>query len=253
MNRHDTLRFRLRQALWFAPSGRSAPHLRDGCMNPKYFRFGRCFVLGLVSMSGCASSPDIPSDEILYQREAASRSHGMIQQDVMQLIHGIRPRPGPEPAPDYTEADWRRLLSVAAVCQKVDPPTLDGALHDYIVHYATSFEDDVDSVAEWTKPLLLLRVMFELPEKEGGPYPGAFTFGAFAYIGCESEPTVPDAMALPIFWGPQGPRFAARFFGYYGADYAADKEYKYFLMHCPLRRNLTNYLTTCPSTQAQPQ
>ncbi len=222
-------------------------------MAPKYFRFVRCFVLGLVVVPGCASSPDIPSEEILYQREAASQSDGLIQQDIMQIIHKIRPWPGPEPTPDYTEADWQRLLSAAAVCQKVHPPTLDGALHDYIVHYATAFEDDVDFVAEWTKPLLLLRVMFTLPERKADDPVGAFAFGGFAFERCDTQTPVDNTAALPVYWTPVGPRFSARFFGYYGADYAAHEEYRSFLKHFRFRKNLADYLTTRPSTQAQPQ
>src|SRR5262249_5680988 len=77
-------------------------------------------------------------------------------QEIMRLVHDLEPWPVGTDQVDLTLSGWKRLLSTARIVQDQDSALVEWALNSYCIHYDTSFEDDVDASAEWSKPLLLL-------------------------------------------------------------------------------------------------
>jgi hypothetical protein len=156
---------------------------------------------------------------------------------INRRIARIKPCPVISDREDYGEDAWSYLIGLAHDLQRVHPIALEDAFQDYCIHYRTAFEEGTDMDAEWSKVLLLLRVMFVLPGNEDASvyarkgWPGhGFTFGRRdTYAG------VPVTLATPIDWTKGRPRIYAGRAGYFGGPYEGDAEYRYFLEHFEYR------------------
>jgi hypothetical protein len=157
--------------------------------------------------------------------------------EIMRVIHGVRAWPNTV-EPDYDEEDWARLIEAARVLQTAKPTLLEIALDQYVVHYDTAFEEGVDKVAEWSKPLLLLRVMFDVPETEDlSAYAprSCMSFGGFGAMPYDQSGPTPCTLAEPLSWTPNGPVLTGQLATYNGVPYAAAEEYRFFREHFPFR------------------
>lgn len=84
---------------------------------------------------------------------------------ICQRIYALKA--WPEDVTEYTPKDWQQVIKLARILQRTGPVSVETALEIYVAHFDTAFEEGVEADTEWSKPYLLLRVMFELPEKEG--------------------------------------------------------------------------------------
>lgn len=156
--------------------------------------------------------------------------------DIMRLIHSVRPWPSVEDDVVYTDADWDKLFETAQILKGADPDRLEIALEWYVIHYETSFDPETDRLAEWSKPLLLLRVMFDVPESEDltEDHAKCMGFGGFGLAPISEDEQIPLTMATPVSFRDK-PRFTAVRFGYNGPRYYAEKEYQFFKKHFEFR------------------
>lgn len=164
-----------------------------------------------------------------------------------------------KPFVEYSDAAWCKLVRTAVVLQKTPCVVVEQALQEYMTKHGVS--SGMGCITEWTKPLLLLRVMFQLPESEVEEEAiekygmGAMGFGGFGPAPPLLNPTdpesgereVPVTFASPLSWTPRGPKLVARLGNYNGSPYAASEEYQFFLKHFPFRSGLEHYLARRPS------
>lgn len=159
--------------------------------------------------------------------------------DIMRLIHSVRPWPSVEDDRKYADADWQRLIETARILQAADQERLQLALSRYVIHFETSFESDVDIVAEWSKPLLLLRVMFDVSESEDlAKYRpiGCMGFGGFGWEPLSKDEVVPRTLATPVSFRNVRPHLTAVRAGYSGPAYNVEQEYRFFKKNFTFRR-----------------
>lgn len=149
--------------------------------------------------------------------------------EVNRLIYSL---PGWERA-SFTDEQWQSYIHAAELLQRAKPTTVERALKDYVIHFMTAFEEGVDGIYELSKPFILLRVMFDLPQTpetsrmhENSPGTGFAT----RPINVESE-NLADTTSYPLRWKEDGPELLAEPAGYNGGPYPAAGEYRYFLKH----------------------
>jgi hypothetical protein len=152
--------------------------------------------------------------------------------DVMRRIAKIKPCPAVSDSEDYGEDAWSYLITLAHDFQRIHPILLEAAFRDYCIHYQTAFEEGVDSLAEWSKVLLLLRIMFVLPENETTNDWPPHGFG-FAEKG--NYTGVPTTLATPIRWTDGKPSMYAALSTYSGPPYDGGEEYRFLVEHFEYR------------------
>jgi hypothetical protein len=165
-----------------------------------------------------------------------------ISEDVVikRAVHALRPWPTPG-EPRYSADDWLALLRLAQNLQSVDPDYLAIALDEYVVHYATAFDDESDAISEWSKIVLLLRAMFAIPsdlEEIEGKRRGEICPVGFAiqpYPACNVSPLV---LSSPLLWGNSPPTLLGARAGYSGGDYRVADEFAYFRKRFGYRRDI---------------
>lgn len=157
--------------------------------------------------------------------------------ELMRYLHQVKPCPEASDPSPYGEEAWSRLIRVARLFQQADPTMVEIALQSYVTHYATSFKEEDDFIAEWSKPFLVLRVMFDLPEDDGvdGYISQGWVTGGFCFAGRPDFAAVPVTLAMPLQWDEGPPAITAGIAAYNGPDYPAGREYRFFLDHFRLR------------------
>jgi len=130
----------------------------------------------------------------------------------------------------FTEADWKNYMKVAEVAQKIDPQEVEAAL-DRFVKGAT-LEPFAGYESE-SKPFLLMRVMFDLPEVVSQQSRLIFK-GWVNWPQPDSQGNV--SMAWPLSWRSGRPELVAAYEGSEGKPYSAAAEYRYLRQHFPYRR-----------------
>ena len=165
-----------------------------------------------ASRSPCVLSPHVEGQDRIGASELVSR---MAQ---------IRPW---GQADSWTPADWRTLEEVAACVQKMPPHTVRNAIQEYLCAEPPPGEFHVEAEI---RVLLLLRTVFELPER-------APVEERKIYIGLSNRPEPEDGMvnlSWPISWSTGKPRLVASSEGFRG-PYLGEDEYCYFLCKYPYR------------------
>jgi hypothetical protein len=146
--------------------------------------------------------------------------------DMMAMIHALAAWPESMGGRDLTDSEWREYIDVAALIQQQDSEVVAKVLHDYIVHFETSFDETVDYTLEWSKVMLLLRVMFALPEE---PRPDLPAPGSWAGQVVREGPPSSRSFSFPVHWNGKRPELVAFMAGYNGPPYEAEREYRDFL------------------------
>lgn len=215
--------------------------------------FGRVhLVCAVVALAGCRQAEDHGPSRVPRQGAGPESIRSeqtpplvcpadpsrLLVPEIMARIHAIPPWPSGERDCAYGPIHWSRLVQTARDLQKADPIRLETACQYYVVHYETSFEGGIDIVAEWSKPLLLLRMMFDIPETEelAEYHPiGCMGFGGFGWQPICEGLDPPRTLALPLTFKGGSPAFTALRFGYNGPAYRADEEYRFFVRHFRFR------------------
>jgi len=129
----------------------------------------------------------------------------------------------------FTADDWGNYLKVARIVQETDPNTVEAALDQFVME---ALHEPFTGYESESKPFLLMRVAFDLPEV--APQESRLVFK-----GWTNWPQ-PDAqgnvnLAWPISWRSGKPELVASYEGSEGKPYAALAEYGYLRRDFPYR------------------
>jgi hypothetical protein len=130
---------------------------------------------------------------------------------------------------DFDDEEWDRYVSVARSVQAADPETVEAALEAFM---ADAVEEEPTDTTSESKPFLLMRVVFALPE--AAPESERRSFKGWA-----NWPR-PDArgevsLAWPVSWESGRPRLVAPYGGFQGLPYSAVREYRHLRERYPFR------------------
>lgn len=201
-------------------------------MTRSVVRFFACLLAAaFIPATGCCRSvvkPTRPSGVSLSDAQ------------VIDLIRALPPWPYAG-EPDYAGQDWAAFIRAARTCQQIEPDVMRRALREFVASAKEGMSDDGKDllIEDWSRPLILLRVMFAVSENaDYSRYAprGPLSFAAYMFqpLTHEGRPE-PSTMATPVTWRDGIPAFTDRMAGYSGPMYAADEEYDFFLKHFPFR------------------
>ena len=146
--------------------------------------------------------------------------------DLLALLGALRPWTD---RLDFTDADWRGYIDAARAVQQADPAVVETVL-DTFVEVCSS-----ETITEYTsesKPFLLMRVVFDLPE--AAPVRERRSFkGWINWPGPDTRGEV--SLAWPITWRDGAPDLSASYEGCEGGPYDAAAEYRFLRATRPLR------------------
>jgi hypothetical protein len=124
-------------------------------------------------------------------------------------------------ANDLSPQAWDRYVAAARAVQRAAPAEVERAIQDVLATGSDAREGDDE-----TRVFLLLRVVFDLPERapadERRSYKGWVNWPAPDGDGCVS-------LAWPIAWRDGRPALVAGYEGSEGPRYAAVAEYRHLL------------------------
>jgi hypothetical protein len=142
-----------------------------------------------------------------------------------------------------TSDQWLQTCQLASQLQETDTEVVRRALQAFVSEYGGGkYAGPLSPPQEWTKALLLLRVMFDLPDE---PYDAKkrehrrIKFGGFipAYHGVSDEEINrrEDSLSWPIHWTATGPELPCYLAAYSGPNYDVDGEFTLLLRHYRFR------------------
>jgi hypothetical protein len=130
---------------------------------------------------------------------------------------------------DFSDEEWKKYVSVAKLVQSSDPETVESALEEFT---REAINEEFRGYASESKPFLLMRVVFDLPE--GAPESERRSFkGWVNWPAADSRGEV--SLAWPLSWRSGKPRLVAPYAGSEGIPYAAVSEYRHLREHYPYR------------------
>jgi len=148
-------------------------------------------------------------------------------EDLKILFESLRPwsQPG-----SFSAGDWKNYIKVAGIVQETDPSTVEAAL-DRFIRAAT--REPFDGPTSESKPFLLMRVVFDLPES--APEQSRLSFKGWTnWPRADARGNV--SLAWPISFRDGKPALVAPCVGSEGKPYEAAAEYRYLRDHFPYRR-----------------
>lgn len=148
-------------------------------------------------------------------------------QELIERLHSLPAWAGQE---DFTAQTWAQYIDVARLIQSTSPDIVEAALNEFIQQ---SLQEEFQSYESESKPFILMRVAFEIPEV-------AIAERRFSYKGWTNWPK-PDSnnqvnLSWPVSWEGGEPRLLASYEGSMGAPYAAAAEYRFLLQNFPYRK-----------------
>lgn len=175
----------------------------------------------LISLCGILSVGCYDSGKILASRSSLSSDVDLSKgnwsvDEIVQIVDSVRPWSSEA---TYGPADWDRIIKIARIFQNLHEETITNALDRFSFQIKKNFQGDY---LEDSKPFLLLRVMFELPEnaprseRTGG---GWVTFNS----DINSDGSVNQNW--PISWKNGKPSMVSRYLGYQGIPYNPKLDY----------------------------
>jgi hypothetical protein len=140
--------------------------------------------------------------------------------------------PWPDHSTNYSEANWKQLISVTGRIQRSDYRTVSEALRTY---QSEQVSNSVQEIHDDSKLYLLMRVVFELPER--APNDAAWSsFGHWLTMKTEYNNDGTINRAWPIAWNHGNPCLVSGCLGIQGfGRYDAAKEFLYFRSKCAFR------------------
>jgi hypothetical protein len=149
-----------------------------------------------------------------------------------------------------TESEWKSVVRVALALQRTDPEIVERALIVYMI-IETFYRQSGSRIGAWTKPMLILRVMFDIPDDPVifdpvMPELRVAPCGGFSYILTTGEIEKGPSLALPVLWTDSGPSLRALRpqIGGGTRTYQPQVEYRYFLTHFRYREDLQSLVDT---------
>jgi hypothetical protein len=145
-----------------------------------------------------------------------------------------------------SKRQWEAVLRAALALQKAAPEDVEVALLVYMCKAADGRSDPIARADSWSRPMLMLRVMFDIPESGPGSLPvprnAVGICGGLPY----ERPTEPlqPSLSWPIRWTPSGPELVvfrsdkSRGKRGHPTSYQPHLEYRYFRSHFPPREGL---------------
>jgi hypothetical protein len=137
----------------------------------------------------------------------------------------------PDASTNYSTQGWERLISLAKTIQTNTPPAVEVCLSQYQNAFANHPNFQHPSVAQLHndgKLLLLLRVVFDLPEHSHSPRDQLKFFGGWVTHGNENNTDGTMNLCWPLTWPNNRPTLVSGYEGLQGARYDAASEYRYF-------------------------
>jgi len=130
----------------------------------------------------------------------------------------------------FTRDDWENYMKVAKIAQETDPQIVEPALDRFV---RQAIDEPFTGYESQSKPFLLMRVVFDLPEN--APQASRLPFKGWTnWPQADAQGNV--SLAWPISWRSGRPELVASYEGSEGKPYAAAAEYRYLRNHFPYRR-----------------
>jgi len=146
--------------------------------------------------------------------------------DLEARIGSLRTWSRPE---EFSSDDYRHYITTAKMIQETYPPIVEAALAEFISDASreafTGYESE-------SKPFLLMRVLFDLPEIAGEQSRLIFK-GWTNWPAATADGNV--NLSWPISWRSGSPELIASYSGSEGKPYDAVGEYRYFRKNFPYR------------------
>ena len=150
----------------------------------------------------------------------------MNARDLKALIGSLRTWSRPE---DFSGDDRQKYITAAKTVQETDPQIVEAALAEFI---ADATREAFTGYESESKPFLLMRVVFDLPE--AAPEHMRLLFKGWTnWPRAAADGSV--NLAWPISWQSGRPELIASYSGSEGKPYDAVGEYRYFRSHFPYR------------------
>lgn len=148
-----------------------------------------------------------------------------------ELVTALRSLPPWRTIADFGEADWDAYVRAARLVQQADPETVGAALDEFAAE-ARQLDARYPGYELESKPFLLMRVVFALPETVPAEQ-------RFSYKGWSNWPD-PDERGevnpgWPIAWREGKPHLVASYEGSAGQPYPAAAEYRFLHATFPYR------------------
>ncbi len=142
-----------------------------------------------------------------------------------------------------------RLMMIAQCLQLASVDDVDRALSYYMIGCYEQLHDISERQMAWTRVLLLLRTLFELPDGDPkkwqpeDPLPGPTVCAGIPYKGLQTE--VAPSLSLPLSWGESGPRLMVtpEYGPLVGEMYQPQREFRFFLVRFKYR-DLSRFTNT---------
>lgn len=140
-----------------------------------------------------------------------------------QLVAAIDALPSWPTQPDFSPDEWESYIETACLIQQAQPATVEAALDKFIARGVQNVSTTDESES---KPFILLRVVFDLPESVPALLRRSFK-------GWVNWPP-PNAngevnLAWPVSWQTGQPQLSAGYVGSMGLPYDASQEYRHLL------------------------
>ena len=133
----------------------------------------------------------------------------------------------------YPRGAWSKSIEVAKEFQAADPELVAAVLEEFVRSTAWVLSGPPGhDYEEDSKPFLLFRLMFELPQTNIPSSRSRF-FKGWRPVALSTND--PPAQTWPVFWTNGQPYLAASWQGSSGRDYAVAEEYRFFLRSFPFR------------------
>ena len=177
---------------------------------------------------------------------------GLTPDDLSRLVSLITELPGwTDRGPD-TADEWQSILRAAAILQLLNPRDVEQSMQGYEAQLPVLPPPHTSASPDpRTKPLLLIRVMFDIPTNAVPPNLGSKAWGPAGWFVYESVPDAPrvSEIALPVAWTAAGPELVAtRMFSGFGtsgwSEYNAAEEFRLFRAHFKYRQDLESFLSS---------
>ena len=130
----------------------------------------------------------------------------------------------------FSAGDWENYIRVAKIVQETDPSIVEAALDRFI---RAAVREPFEGQTSESKPFLLMRVVFDLPES--APEQSRLSFKGWTnWPRADAQDNV--SLAWPISFRRGKPELVASYEGSEGKPYEAAAEYRYLRDHFPYRR-----------------
>jgi len=147
------------------------------------------------------------------------------------LVEVLRSLPPWRGVSDFDDTDWDAYIGAARLVQQADPDAVGAALDEFAAE-VRRLDENYPGYEQESKPFLLLRVVFALPES----VPVA---QRFSYKGWSNWPDADDRGEVdpgwPVAWRAGRPRLLASYAGSEGQPYPAATEYRFLRETFPYR------------------